>query len=80
MKFNIITSKIKVRELREAQTSFEASLNLMARFMVDEATGEGVPVGVALEALDELTLDELQEVQTTFMGSFSPNPPSAHRS
>ena len=79
MKFSIVTSEIKVRELREAQTSLDASLRLMARFMIDEASGQRVPEADAMAIIDDMSLDDLQEIQTSFMEAFVPKAQSVRR-
>lgn len=81
MKFNLITSEIKTRDLidLEQAPSLAKTVQLMSRFMVDEATGERVPQAVAYEALCDLSVEEIQTVQTAFMESFVPNQRSAGR-
>jgi hypothetical protein len=76
MKFNIVTSEIKTRELIELEQSpsLAHTVKLMSRFMVDEATGERIPEPVAYETLLDLSAEEIQEVQVAFMESFTPNP------
>jgi hypothetical protein len=81
MKFNIVTSQIKTRELIELEKtpSLSQTVNLMSRFMVDETSGEPIPQAEAYEQLCDLTAEEIQGVQVAFMESFSPNQKSARR-
>ncbi len=81
MKFNLVTAEIKTRELidLEQAPSLAKTVQLMSRFMVDEASGERVPQPLAYDILCDLSVEDIQAVQTQFMSSFVPNPPSAGR-
>lgn len=81
MKFNILTSEIKTRELIQLETSqsLAQTVQLMSRFMIDEATGQRVPQAEAYEALCDLSAEEIQAVQVAFMESFTPNRQTAAR-
>jgi hypothetical protein len=75
MKFNILTNEIKTRELIELEEapSLAKTVRMMARFMVDEETGQRVPEPVAYQELLDLSAEEIQAVQLSFMESFVPN-------
>jgi len=81
MKFNIVTAEIKTRELIQLETSqsLAQTVNLMSRFMIDEATGARVPQAEAYEVLCDLSAEEIQSVQVAFMESFRPNQTTAAR-
>ena len=70
MNFNIITKQIKTREVLEAQEDLGAAINMMSRFMVDDA-GEPIPQEQAREILLDLDLDEQAEVQEDFLAAFT---------
>lgn len=72
MKFKVDIEQIKTREIVEAEGSLKAALQLMSRFMVDEA-GETVPQEEAYEILLDLNIPEQQSVADSFAGSILPS-------
>lgn len=72
MKFKVETGQIKTRELIECETSLIGTINLMSRFMVDEA-GNPIPEKEARESLLDLDIDEQMKVQEQFVAGIIPN-------
>lgn len=69
MNFNIDITKITTRELIQAEQSTEATVELMARFMVDD-NDKAIPVDDAREQLLDLSLDKLAEFSDAFLSAF----------
>lgn len=72
MKFKVPTDSIKTRELVESEDSLKKALNLMSRFMVDEA-GSSIPQDEAYEQLLDLTLEEQSRTSEAFTNAIIPN-------